>query len=145
MHEAAYTSTGQILKHPMGKWNGPPNQLWWNFYDPSSNCIFKSTTVAGNEMDHQFIEHAVTTSMHHHVAATPIPLVALYMSLLTIDWNTVIPAMVTSSRNSLITVTYHEWVVPNRIIPADPKTFKEYVETLPHHIRRLLLIEKFPL
>ena len=89
-------------------------------------------------MDHQFIEHAVTTSMRHHVAATPIPLVAMYMSLLTINWTTVIPVMVTSSRTSLITATYHEWVVPDRIIPADPKTFKEYVETLPHHVRRLL-------
>ena len=136
--KAAYTSTGQILKHPLGKWNGPPNQLWWNFYDPSSNHIFKSTTVAGDDTDHQFIEHAVTTLTRHHMAATPIPLVALYTSLLTIDWNTVIPAMVTSSRTSSITATYHERVVPNRIIPADPKTFKEYVETLPHHVCRLL-------
>ena len=136
--EAAYTSTGQTLKHPLGKWNGPPNQLWQNFYDTSSNCIFKSTTVAGNEMDHQFIEHTVTTLTHHHMAATPIPSVALYTLLLTVDWNTVIPAMVTSSRNSSITVMYHVWVVSNRIIPADPKTFKEYVETLPQHVRRLL-------
>ena len=94
-------------------------------------------------MDHQFIEHAVTTSMRHHMAATPIPLVALYTSHLTIDWNTVIPVMVTSSRTSSITAMYHEWVVPNRIIPADPKTFKEYMETLPHHVCRLLHLIQF--
>ena len=129
--EDAYTSTGQILKHPLGKWNGPPNQLWQNFYDPSSNRIVTSTPVASNDMAHRFIEHAVTTSMHHHVAATPILSAAIYSSLLTVDWTTAIPAMVTPSRTSSVTAIYHEWVVPNRVIRVDPRTFKEYVETLP--------------
>ena len=34
-------------------------------------------------------------------------------------------------------VTYHEWVTPERVVPSDPPTFMEYVETLSNPVRRL--------
>ena len=123
--KVVYTSSGQILKQPLGKWTGPPTQLWQNFYDPSTSHIVTSTPVAGNDKAHQFIEYIATTSTQHHVMATPIPSVVTYASLPTVDWNTVIPAMVTFSQSSSVTVTYHEQVTPERVIPSNPWTFTE--------------------
>ena len=112
-------------------------QLWQNFYDPSTSHIVTSTPVAGNDKAHQFIEYITTTSTQHHVAATPIPSVVTYVLLPTVNWNTVIPAMVTFSRSSSVTVTYHEQVTPERVIPSDPWTFMEYAETLSNPVHRL--------
>ena len=35
--EAAYTSSGQILKAPLGAWKGLPALHWRNFYDPKTH------------------------------------------------------------------------------------------------------------
>jgi hypothetical protein len=35
--EAAFTSSGMVLKHPLGEWTVPPTQVWRNFYNPGTN------------------------------------------------------------------------------------------------------------
>jgi hypothetical protein len=41
--EAAFTSSGQTLKQPLGKWTGLPTQVWRSFYDPKTKWVVKST------------------------------------------------------------------------------------------------------
>jgi hypothetical protein len=35
--KAAFTSSGMVLKQPLGEWTGPPTQVWRNFYNPGTN------------------------------------------------------------------------------------------------------------
>jgi hypothetical protein len=42
--EAAFTSSGMVLKHPLGEWTGPPTQVWRNFYNPGTNQVVTSMT-----------------------------------------------------------------------------------------------------
>jgi hypothetical protein len=37
--EAAFTSSGTVLKQPLGEWTGPPTQVWRNFYNPQTKHI----------------------------------------------------------------------------------------------------------
>jgi hypothetical protein len=37
--EAAFTSSGTILKQPLGEWTGPPTQVWRNSYNPWTKRI----------------------------------------------------------------------------------------------------------
>jgi hypothetical protein len=32
--EAAFTLSGRSLQQPLGKWTGPPTQVWQSFYNP---------------------------------------------------------------------------------------------------------------
>jgi hypothetical protein len=32
--EAAFTLSDRSLQQPLGKWTGPPTQVWWSFYNP---------------------------------------------------------------------------------------------------------------
>jgi hypothetical protein len=32
--EAAFTFSGRSLQQPLGKWTGPPTQVWRSFYNP---------------------------------------------------------------------------------------------------------------
>jgi hypothetical protein len=41
---AAYISTRQTLKQPLGWWTDWPTQLWHNFYDPTSNQMVTTIT-----------------------------------------------------------------------------------------------------
>jgi hypothetical protein len=41
--EAAFTSSGTILKQLLGEWTGPPTQVWRNFYNPRTKCIVMLT------------------------------------------------------------------------------------------------------
>jgi hypothetical protein len=42
--EAAFTSSGMILKQPLGKWTGPPTQVCRIFYNPGTKCVITSLT-----------------------------------------------------------------------------------------------------
>jgi hypothetical protein len=35
--KAAFTSSGMVLKQPLGEWTGPLTQVWRNFYNPGTN------------------------------------------------------------------------------------------------------------
>ncbi len=41
--EAAFTSSRRTLQQPLGKWTGPPTQVWWSFYNPWTKRIITST------------------------------------------------------------------------------------------------------
>jgi hypothetical protein len=34
--EAAFMSSGRTLQQPLGKWTGPPTQVWRSFYNPQT-------------------------------------------------------------------------------------------------------------
>jgi hypothetical protein len=34
--EAAFTSSERTLQQPLGKWPGPPTQVWQSFYNPQT-------------------------------------------------------------------------------------------------------------
>jgi hypothetical protein len=40
--KAAFTSSGMVLKHPLGEWTGSPTQVWRNFYNPGMNRVVLS-------------------------------------------------------------------------------------------------------
>jgi hypothetical protein len=42
--EAAFTSSGMVLKHPLGEWTGSLTQVWRNFYNLGMNQVVTSMT-----------------------------------------------------------------------------------------------------
>jgi hypothetical protein len=55
--EAAFTLSGRSLQQPLGKWTGPPTQVWRSFYNPWTKRVVTSTT--GSTI--QFTEYVVST------------------------------------------------------------------------------------
>ena len=55
-----------------------------------------------------------------------------------LDWTTLIPTTIEVLPSSEIKATYHRLYTPEEELLAEPKTFTEYVETLPLTTRRLL-------
>jgi hypothetical protein len=53
--EAAFMSSGRTLQQPLGKWTGPPTQVWRSFYNPQTKQIITST----NGLVPRFTEHKV--------------------------------------------------------------------------------------
>jgi len=88
--EAAFTSSGRSLQQPLGKWTGPPTQVWWSFYNPWAKRVVTSTT--GSTI--QFTEHVVSTRKRYRVDATLVAMASPYVSLEDVDWNIMIPATV---------------------------------------------------
>jgi hypothetical protein len=75
--EAAFTSSGMVLKQPLGEWTGPLTQVWRNFYNPGTNRVITSTT--GSTI--QFMEYKVSQQTQHNADATPYITASTYMSL----------------------------------------------------------------
>jgi hypothetical protein len=48
-------SSGRTLQQPLGKWTGPPTQVWRSFYNPQTKQIITST----NGLVPRFTEHKV--------------------------------------------------------------------------------------
>jgi len=142
--EAAYTSSGQTLKQPLGKWTGTPTNTWTSFYEPSRARIVVATLVSpAPDLSIRFQDYGITSRTRHHVTARPLPSVSQYASLLDVDWGTVIPITTQPTDNNRITGAYDDRVPPERIVPTNPTTFMEYVETLPELERRLFHYLKF--
>jgi hypothetical protein len=57
--EAAFTSSGMVLKHPLGEWTGPPTQVWRNFYNPGTNRVV--TSMTGSTI--RFTEYTVSNAL----------------------------------------------------------------------------------
>jgi hypothetical protein len=64
--EAAFTSSGMVLKHPLGEWTGPPTQVWRNFYNLGNNQVV--TSMTGSTI--RFTEYTVSQCTRHHAGAT---------------------------------------------------------------------------
>jgi hypothetical protein len=54
--EAAFTSSGMVLKQPLREWTGPLTQVWRNFYNPGTNGVI--TSMTGSTI--QFTEYKVS-------------------------------------------------------------------------------------
>jgi hypothetical protein len=86
--EAAFTSSGTVLKQALGEWTGPPTQVWRNLFNPGTQRLVTSTpgpTV-------HFTEYKVHSKSQHKVTAMPIATASQYASLEEVDWNLMIPA-----------------------------------------------------
>jgi hypothetical protein len=42
--EATFSSSGMVLKQPLGEWTGSPTQVWRNFYNVGTNHVIMSMT-----------------------------------------------------------------------------------------------------
>jgi hypothetical protein len=73
--EAAFTSSGMALKHPLGEWTGPPTQVWKNFYNPGTNRVV--TSMTGSTI--QFTEYSVSQHTQHHTDATPFATASMHV------------------------------------------------------------------
>jgi hypothetical protein len=128
--EAAFTSSGRTLQQPLGKWTGPPTQVWWSFYYPWPKQIITST----NGLVPCFTEHKVNQRTRRHVDATPVTLASVYTSLDDVDWNIMVPTTVNRTRTGTIVANFHETVgTSHEVRTAD--TLSDYIATLPEHIR----------
>jgi hypothetical protein len=128
--EAAFTSSGRTLQQPLGKWTGPPTQVWWSFYYPWPKQIITST----NGLVPCFTEHKVNQCTRCHVDATPVTLASVYTSLDDVDWNIMVPTMVNRTRTGTIVANFHKTVgTSHEVRTAD--TLSVYIATLPEHIR----------
>jgi hypothetical protein len=120
--EAAFTLSGRSLQQPLGKWTGPPTQVWQSFYNPWTKWVVTST--AGSTI--QFTEHVVSTRKWYHVDATPVAMASPYESLEDVDWNIMIPATVKRTRTRNIVASFHE--TAEEIHEARPATtFSDYI------------------
>ncbi len=127
---AAYMSTRQTLKQPLGWWTDWPTQLWHNFYDPTSNQMVTNSV--------HFAEYIITASTRHHADACPAPTVSRYKSLQSINWISITPATVKPGVGNMISASYHQWQEPKWVVPMNPTNFKEYIKMLPQHIWQML-------
>jgi hypothetical protein len=131
---AAFAPSGQALTKKLGKWTGPPTQVWRSFYDPRMNRIVTSTTGPVT----RFTAHVVRTQNRHHVDATPSVTVLRYTSLDDVDWNVMVPATVQRTLTGNVMATFHECVEESQDEEGEAHTFREYTKNLPEHERRLL-------
>jgi hypothetical protein len=92
--EAAFTSSGTILKQPLGEWTGPPTQVWRNVYNPRTKRIVISTPGSTP----RFTEYTVHQRTRHHVDATLTATASTYVSLEEVDWNIMVPASMTTTQ-----------------------------------------------
>jgi hypothetical protein len=129
--EAAFAPSGRALTKKLGKWNGPPTQVWRSFYDPWANRIVTSTTGPVT----RFTAHVVRTRTRHHVDATPSATVLWYTSLDDVDWNVMVPAMVQRTLTGNVMVMFHKCVEESQDEKGEAHTFREYMKKLPEHER----------
>jgi hypothetical protein len=138
--EAAFTLSGRSLQQPLGKWTGPPTQVWRSFYNPRTKRVV--TSMTGTTI--QFTEHVVSTRKRYRVDATPVAMASPYESLEDVDWNIMIPVTVKQMQTRNIVASFHE--TAEEIQEARPATtFSDYIATLLQHIRRLLMHYEFTL
>ncbi len=137
--EAAFTSSGMILKQPLGKWTGRPTQVWQSFYNPRTK---RAVTLTAGTMT-QFTEYVVLHRTRHHVDATPVAMASQYTDLEELDWNIMIPATVKKTQTRNVIATFHDNAVVTLEDPLNAVTFKDYIKTLPEHIQWLLMHIEF--
>jgi hypothetical protein len=127
--ETAFTLSGRSLQQPLGKWTGPPTQVWWSFYNPRTKGVV--TSMTGSMI--QFTEYVVSTCKQYHVDATPVTMASPYESLEDVDWNIMILATVKRMQTRNIVGSFHE--TAEEIQEARPATtFSDCIATLPQHI-----------
>jgi hypothetical protein len=129
--EAAFTSSGMVLKQSLGTWMNTPTQVWRNFFNPATQNVVTSTT----DQETQFFEYKMIWQTRHGVTATPVEVAPVHAKLEEVDWNVMIPAMVlkTRTRNVIAEFNLHTTTIQANEKPKT--TFDEYVETLPVHIQ----------
>jgi hypothetical protein len=137
--EAAFTSSGMVLKQSLGAWTRAPTQVWRNFFNPSTQHVVMSTT----DQETQFSEYKVIRKTRHGVNATPIEVAPLYAILEEVDWNVMIPTTVLKTRTRNIFAEFHSHTTTIQATDIPKTTFGEYVESLPIHIQRLLMQFEF--
>jgi hypothetical protein len=132
--EAAFAPSGRAMTKRLGKWTGPPTQVWRSFYDPQMNQIVTSATGPVT----RFTAYVVRTRTRHHVDATPSVTVLRYTSLDDVNWNVMVPAMEQRTPTGNVMATFHECVEESQDEEGKAHTFREYTKKLPEHERRLL-------
>jgi hypothetical protein len=120
--EAAYTSTGWVLKTPLGRWTGPPSQVWRQFYDVRSRRVVTSTTSPSGGT--RFTEHAISSQTWHHSRIHPVTIRHL-------DWSSLVPATIIPHKGEGLSVAFHELDAPTEELSSAPTNFLEYVDTSP--------------
>jgi hypothetical protein len=83
--EAAYTSTGRVLKTLLGQWTGPPSQVWRQFYYVQSRRVVTSTKSPSGGT--RFTEHAILSQTRHHSKIHPVTTGLTYTDLRHLDWS----------------------------------------------------------
>jgi hypothetical protein len=129
--EAAFMSSGMVLKHPLGEWTGPLTQVWRNFYNPGTNQVV--TSMTGSMI--RLTEYTVSQCTRHHSDATPFATESTYVSLEDVDWNIVIPANVTKTQTHNMSATFHLHVKTSQYARDEVGSFGDYLKTLPDHIQ----------
>jgi hypothetical protein len=127
--EAAFAPSGRALTKRLGKFSGPPTQVWRSFYDPQMNGIITSTSGPVT----QFTAHVVRTQTRHHVDATPSATVLRYTSLDDVDWNVMVPAMVQRTLTGNVMAMFLERVEESQDEEGKAHTFREYTKKLSEH------------
>jgi hypothetical protein len=89
--DAAFTSSGVVLKQSLGSWTRPPTQVWRNFYHPGTKRVVTSTTVGTAT---RFTEYTVHQHTRRYVEAVPVATTTMYVDLEEVDWNIMIPATI---------------------------------------------------
>jgi hypothetical protein len=129
--EAAFTSSGMVLKHPLGEWTGPPTQVWRNFYNLGTNRVV--TSMTGSTI--RFTEYTVSQHTQHHADVTPFATASMYVSLEDVNWNIMIPATVTKTRTRNMIATFHSHAKTSQDARNEVGSFGNYLKTLPDHIQ----------
>jgi hypothetical protein len=137
--EAAFTSSGMVLKQSLGTWTNTPTQAWRNFFNLATQNVVTSTT----DRETQFYEYKMIQQMRHGITATPVEVAPIHAKLEEVDWNVMIPATVlkTCTRNLIVEFHLHTMTIQANEKPKT--TFNEYKETLPVHIQQLLMQYEF--
>jgi hypothetical protein len=129
--KAAFTSSGMVLKHPLGEWTGPLTQVWRNFYNPGMNRVV--TSMTGSTI--RFMEYTVSQHTQHHADATPFATASTYVSLEDVNWNIMIPANVTKTWTRNMIATSHSHAKTSQDAGDEVGSFGNYLKTLPDHIQ----------
>jgi hypothetical protein len=137
--KAAFTSSGMVLKHPLGAWTGPPTQVWRNFYNPGTNRVV--TSMTGSTI--RFTEYTVSQRTRHHADVTPFATASMYVSLEDVNWNIMIPATVMKTRTRNVIATFHSHAKTSRDARNEVGSFGDYIKTLPDHVQQLLMHVEF--
>jgi hypothetical protein len=138
--DAAFTSSGVVLKQSLGAWTRPPTQVWRNFYNPGTKQVVTLTTV-GTAI--HFTEYTVHQHARRYVEAVPVATASTYIDLEAVDWNIMIPATVKPTRTQTALTTFHSHVSVLSEEANTVTTFKEYLQTIPEHEQCLLMHVEF--
>lgn len=129
--EQCYVTEGRMLKAPLGCWTARPSQCWRNFYDSRSRHLVM-------EKDGRYLEYKISDESRHSVHAHSVVSVSRYTSLTDVEWEQVVPMTVIKKQPEWLRARYTPTVTKVIETQRDPKSFEDFVESLPQMERRLL-------